>query len=161
MIKRSIFSFEQLLLQGNISNTSVVNDHTIWYRQIDMWSSQNSEQLILNVLQITGAQAKDGMLLPYTEKRVCTPDVWETCTNGSGLGLHPSQHTFNMWYCYPDQGGHAPKRWDPLFLYVRLSLGTWAGLWHPASWTWTQVLIGLNLRDKILCFHWNPVGWFI
>ena len=90
--RKEYLFIQQLSLQGNTSNTFVVNDHAIWHRQIDMWSSQASEQLILNVLQITGPQAEEGMTLPYTKKWICAPD----CKRNVPMGLGGGCITYNV-----------------------------------------------------------------
>lgn len=45
-------------LQGDTSRAFTGNDSGVWHHQIDMRSSKNSEQLILNTLQITGPGRK-------------------------------------------------------------------------------------------------------
>lgn len=47
-----------MLWQRNFSDAFIVNVHSEWHSQIDMGSSQNREQLILNVQQTSGPRLK-------------------------------------------------------------------------------------------------------
>ena len=88
-----------------------MNDHTVWHSHIDMWSSQNSEQLILNTLQITEPRLKMECCF-HTRKWMCMPDckrnaAWIWAVAASLTCTHSKK------CCYPAQDSHLQERWDP------------------------------------------------